>query len=135
MCETPIHSEAAAEDTLEHAPRLMVKPGDAPIAVRWLQLRSGSILPELAQLPRHVRRLDRLLREAGYTDLAVQYYGALTAAGSDRASASIWVEYRNLATMAEALAFLTTGLGARDWRRGLYELTRVQREWFHLEAK
>lgn len=43
----------------------------------------------------------------------VKYYGALTSAGSDRENASIWVEYRNLAAMATALAFLTTDPAAR----------------------
>lgn len=129
------YSEAQVEDTLDDAPRLMGKPGDAPIAVHWLQLRSESILPNLVELPRHVRKLNRLLRDAGYTDIAVKYYGALTSAGSDRENASIWVEYRDLAMMTEALAFLTTDPAARGWRRALSDLTNVQREWYLLEAK
>ena len=129
------YSEAQVEDTLDEAPRLMSKPGDTPIAVHWLQLRSDSILPNLVELPQLVRKLNRLLRDAGYTDIAVNYYGALTSAGSDRENASIWVEYRNLATMTKALAFLTTDPAARAWRRQLSELTDVQREWYLLEAK
>ena len=129
------YSEAQVEDTLDDAPRLMRRPEDAPIAVHWLQLRSESILPNLVALPEHVRKLDRLLREAGHTDIAVQYYGALTSAGSDRENASIWVEYRDLAAMSAALAFLTNDPAARGWRRGLADLTDVQREWYLLEVK
>lgn len=129
------YSEAQVEDTLDDAPRLMSKPGDTPIAVHWLQLRSESIVPNLVELPQHVRGLNRLLRDAGYNDIAVKYYGALTSAGSDRENASIWVEYRNLATMAAALSFLTTDPEARAWRRRLSETTDVQREWYLLEAK
>lgn len=129
------YSEAQVEDTLDDAPRLVGKPGDAPIAVHWLQLRSASIVPNLVELPQHVRGLNRLLRDAGHTDIAVKYYGALTSAGSDRENASIWVEYRNLAAMAEALAFLATDPGGRAWRRQLSDMTDVQREWYLLEAK
>ena len=113
----------------------MGKPEDPPIAVHWLQLRSESILPNLVAMPQHVRKLDRLLRGAGHADLAVKYYGALTSAGSDRENASIWVEYRDLAAMTAALAFLTTDPAARGWRRELSELTDIQREWYLLEAK
>ena len=129
------YSEAQVEDTLDDAPRLMGKPEDPPIAVHWLQLRSESILPNLVAMPQHVRKLDRLLRGAGHADLAVKYYGALTSAGSDRENASIWVEYRDLAAMTAALAFLTTDPAARGWRRELSELTDIQREWYLLEAK
>ena len=129
------YSEAQVEDTLDDAPRLMSAPDDPPIAVHWLQLRSESILPNLIDMPQHVRKLDRLLRDAGYTDIAVKYYGALTSAGSDRENASIWVEYRDLAAMTAALAFLTTDPAARGWRRELSELTDIQREWYLLEAK
>ena len=129
------YSEAQVEDTLDDAPRLMSAPEDPPIAVHWLQLRSESILPNLIDMPQHVRKLDRLLRDAGYTDIAVKYYGALTSAGSDRENASIWVEYRDLAVMTAALAFLTGDPAARGWRRELSELTDIQREWYLLEAK
>ena len=129
------YSEAQAEDTLDDAPRLTGAPEDPPIAVHWLQLRSESIVPNLVAMPQHVRKLDRLLRDAGHTDLAVKYYGALTSAGSDRENASIWVEYRDLAAMTAALAFLTTDPAARGWRRELSELTDIQREWYLLEAK
>ena len=45
------------------------------------------------------------------------------------------MEYRNLAAMTAALAFLTTDPAARGWRRELSELTDMQREWYLLEAK
>ena len=129
------YSEAQVEDTLDDAPRLTSGSEDAPIAVHWLQLRSESILPNLTAMPQHLRKLDRLLRDAGYTDIAAKYYGALTSAGSDRENASVWVEYRDLAAMTAALAFLTTDPAARGWRRELSELTDIQREWYLLEAK
>ena len=45
------------------------------------------------------------------------------------------VEYPDLAAMTAALTFLTTDPAARGWRRGLADLTDVQREWYLLEAK
>ena len=45
------------------------------------------------------------------------------------------MEYRDRAAMTAALAFLTNDPAARGWRRGLADLTDVQREWYLLEAK
>lgn len=129
------YSEAQAEDSLEDSPRLVSEPNDPPIAVHWMQLRSDSILPNLTQLPQHVQELNALLHGAGFSDISVKYYGALTAAGSDRTNASIWVEYRTLGAMSEALTFLTTDSAARGWRRNLMSMTSLDREWYLLEAK
>jgi len=129
------YSEMVVEDTLDEAHRLTGKPGAPPIAVHWMQLRSETILPNLTELPQHVRKLTRLLSSAGFDDAVVKFYGTATSAGSDRENAFIWIEYPTLERMAKALDFMVTNAQARRWRKELVTLTDIQKQWYLLQAK
>ncbi|MDP6810349.1 MAG: hypothetical protein QF921_17075 [Pseudomonadales bacterium] len=126
------YSEMQVEDTIGDRPRLFTGPDDPPIAVHWMQLRSESPLPNLTTLPAHVEKLAELM--AGI-NAVVQYYSAPTSAGSDRENASIWVEYPTMTDMAVSLGVMACDAVFRLWRRDLLQLTRMQREWYLIEAK
>ena len=47
----------------------------------------------------------------------------------------IWVEYPTITDMATTLGVMASDAAFRLWRKELLQLTRMQREWYLIEAK
>ena len=128
------YAEMMVEDTLDYAPRLKPKPGDPLIGVNLIQLRSTSILPNLIELPAHVRKLNRILRSAGFNSFSPKYFTAPTSAGSDRENAWIWIEYPSVVDMVGALTYLVSDSEAAAWRKELVSITKIQAQHLLVQA-